>query len=130
MTVKSPKPKISKDALKPKVTLANLPKPKEVVRLLEDEHRNLLTAALEGEASNERAARLRLERLVLLARIDPENRVLAFEKAVAECADRLSKAETRHIEWTNRVKARLALNSEFSFDSETGVVTTEISSGQ
>ena len=130
MTAKSPKPKISKDALKPKVSLSDLPKPKEVVRLLEDEHRNLLSAALEGEASNERAARLRLERLVLLARIDPENRVLALEKAVAECGERLSKAETRHLEWTRRVKTRLALDSEFSFDSETGVVTTEISSGQ
>jgi hypothetical protein len=127
---RSPKPKISKDALKPKVSLSDLPKPPLVVKLLEDEHRQLVTAALEGEASNERAARLRLERLVLLARIDPENRVLAIEKAVAECDERLSKAETRHLEWTRRVKTRLALDSEFSFDSETGVVTTEISSGQ
>jgi hypothetical protein len=130
MTAKSPKPKISKDALKPKASLSELPKPKEVVHLLEDEHRHLLSAALEGEAANERAARLKLERLILLARIDPEGRVLAFEKAVAECVDRLSKAETRHTEWTRRVKTRLALDSEFSFDSETGVVTTEISSGQ
>jgi hypothetical protein len=130
MTAKSPKPKISKDALKPKASLSELPKPKETVRLLEDEHRHLLSAALEGEVANERAARLKLERLVLLARIDPEGRVLAFEKAITECADRLSKAETRHTEWTNRAKARLALDSEFSFDSETGVVTAEISSGQ
>jgi hypothetical protein len=127
---RSPKPKISKDALKPKVSLSDLPKPPSVVKLLEDEHRQLLTAALEGEASNERAARLKLERLVLLARIDPENRILAIEKEVAECGKRLSAAETRHLEWTRRVKTRLALDSEFSFDSETGVVTTEISSGQ
>lgn len=130
MTAKSPKPKISKDALKPKVSLSDIPKPKEVVSLLEDEHRNLLSAALEGEAATERAERLKLERLVLLARIDPEGRVLALEKAVVACGERLSKAETRHLEWTRRAKTRLALESEFSFDSETGVVTTEISSGQ
>ena len=124
MATKRPTVKISKD---------KLPKPPvvpPVVKLLEDEHRHLLSAALEGEAANERAARLKLERLILLSRIDPENRVLAFEKAIAECADRLSKAETRHTEWTSRVKIRLALDNEFSFDSETGVVTTEISSGQ
>jgi hypothetical protein len=127
---RSYKPKISKDALKPKVSLSDLPKPKPVVKLLEDEHRQLVTAALEGEASNERAARLRLERLVLLARIDPENRVLAIEKAVAECAERLSKAETRHTEWMARVRERTGIQTEFTFDSETGVITTEISSGQ
>lgn len=127
MTAKSPKPKISKDALKPKVSLSDIPKPKEVVSLLEDEHRNLLSAALEGEASNERAARLRLERLVLLARIDPENRVLALEKAVAECGERLSKAETRHTEWMARVRERTGIQTEFTFDSDTGVIS-EISS--
>ena len=127
---RSYKPKISKDALKPTVSLSDLPQPKPVVKLLDNEHRHLVTAALEGEASNERAARLRLERLVLLARIDPENRVLALEKAVAECADRLSKAETRHNEWTSRVRERTGIQTEFTFDSETGVITTEISSGQ
>jgi hypothetical protein len=130
MTAKSPKPKISKDALKPKVSLSDLPQPKPAVKLLEDEHRQLVTAALEGEASNERAARLRLERLVLLARIDPENRVLALEKAVAECGERLLKAETRHNEWMDRVRERTGIQTEFTFDSETGVITTEISSGQ
>jgi hypothetical protein len=127
MTAKSPKPKIFKDALKPKVTLADLPKPKEVVRLLEEEHRHLLSATLEGEASNERAARLKLERLILLSRIDPESRVLAFEKAVAECVERLSKAETRHNEWMSRVRERTGIQKEFTFDSETGVIS-EISS--
>jgi hypothetical protein len=127
---RSYKPKISKDALKPKVSLSDLPQPKPVVKLLDDEHRQLVTAALEGEASNERAARLRLERLVLLARIDPENRVLALEKAVVECGERLSKAETRHNEWTSRVRERTGIQTEFTFDSETGVITTEISSGQ
>jgi hypothetical protein len=128
--VRSYKPKISKDALKPKVSLSDLPQPKLVVKLLDDEHRQLVTAALEGEASNERAARLRLERLVLLARIDPENRILALEKAVAECAERLSKAETRHTEWMAHVRKRTGIQTEFTFDSETGVITTEISSGQ
>jgi len=128
--VRSYKPKISKDALKPKVSLSDLPQPKLVVKLLDDEHRQLVTAALEGEASNERAARLRLERLILLARIDPENRILAIEKAVAECAERLSKAETRHTEWMARVRERTGIQTEFTFDSETGVITTEISSGQ
>lgn len=127
---RSPKPKISKDALKPKVSLDDLPKPPPVVKLLEDEHRQLLTAALEGEASNERAARLKLERLVLLARIDPENRVLAIEKAIVECGERLSAAETRHTEWMRRVRDRTGIQDEFTFDSETGVITTEISSGQ
>jgi len=127
MARSSPKPKISKDALKPKASLSDLPQPKPVVKLLEDEHRQLLTATLEGEASNERAARLRLERLVLLARIDPESRVLAIEKAVAECGDRLSKAETRHNEWMARVRERTGIQTEFTFDSETGVIS-EISS--
>jgi hypothetical protein len=113
--------------LKPKVSLSDLPQPKPVVKLLEDEHRQLLTATLEGEASNEKAARLRLERLVLLARIDPENRILAIEKAVAECAERLSKAETRHTEWMARVRERTGIQTEFTFDSETGVIS-EISS--
>jgi hypothetical protein len=127
---RSYKPKIAKDTLRPKVSLSDLPQPKPVVKLLDDEHRQLVTAALEGEASNERAARLRLERLVLLARIDPENRILAIEKAVAECAERLSKAETRHTEWMARVRERTGIQTEFTFDSETGVITTEISSGQ
>jgi hypothetical protein len=127
MARSSPKPKISKDALKPKVSLSDLPQPKPVVKLLDDEHRQLVTAALKGEASNERAARLRLERLVLLARIDPENRVLALEKAVAECGERLSKAETRHNEWMGRVRERTGIQTEFTFDSETGVIS-EISS--
>ena len=121
MATKRPTVKISKD---------KLPKPPvvpEVVRLLEDEHRHLLSAALEGEASNERAARLRLERLVLLARIDPENHVLAFEKAIAECGERLSKAETRHTEWMARVRERTGIQTEFTFDSESGVIS-EISS--
>ena len=113
-----------------KVTKDQLPKPPvvpPVVRLLEDEHRHLLSAALEGEAANERSARLKLERLILLSRIDPENRVLAFEKAVAECVDRLSKAETRHIEWMARVRERTGIQTEFTFDSESGVIS-EISS--
>jgi hypothetical protein len=113
-----------------KVTKDQLPKPPvvpPVVRLLEDEHRHLLSAALEGEAANERAARLKLERLILLSRIDPENRVLAFEKAVAECVDRLSKAETRHTEWMARVRERTGIQIEFTFDSESGVIS-EISS--
>ena len=121
MATKRPTVKISKD---------KLPKPPvvpEVVRLIEDEHRHLLSAALEGEASNERAARLRLERLVLLARIDPENHVLAFEKAIAECGERLSKAETRHTEWMARVRERTGIQTEFTFDSESGVIS-EISS--
>jgi hypothetical protein len=121
MATKRPTVKISKD---------KLPKPPvvpPVVRLLEDEHRHLLSAALEGEAANERAARLKLERLILLSRIDPENRVLAFEKAVAECVDRLSKAETRHTEWMARVRERTGIQTEFTFDSESGVIS-EISS--
>jgi hypothetical protein len=121
MATKRPTVKISKD---------KLPKPPvvpPVVRLLEDEHRHLLSAALEGEAANERAARLKLERLILLSRIDPENRVLAFEKAVAECVDRLSKAETRHTKWMARVRERTGIQTEFTFDSESGVIS-EISS--
>ena len=121
MATKRPTVKVTKDQLpKPPVVPA-------VVRLLEDEHRHLLSAALEGEAANERAARLKLERLILLSRIDPENRVLAFEKAVAECVDRLSKAETRHIEWMARVRERTGIQTEFTFDSESGVIS-EISS--
>jgi len=121
MATKRPTVKVTKDQLpKPPVVPA-------VVRLLEDEHRHLLSAALEGEAANERAARLKLERLILLSRIDPENRVLAFEKAVAECVDRLSKAETRHTEWMARVRERTGIQTEFTFDSESGVIS-EISS--
>ena len=118
MTAKRPSVKVSKD---------RLPKPKEVVRLLEDEHRNLLAAALEGEAATERAERLKLERLVLLARLDPEGRVLALEKAVVACGDRLAKAETRHTEWMARVRERTGIQTEFTFDSDTGVIS-EISS--
>ena len=117
MATKRPTVKISKD---------KLPKPPvvpPVVRLLEDEHRHLLSAALEGEAANERSARLKLERLILLSRIDPENRVLAFEKAVAECTERLSKAETRHVEWMTRVRERTGIQTEFTFDSDTGVIS-------
>jgi hypothetical protein len=93
---RSYKPKIAKDALKPKVSLSDLPQAKPVVKLLEDEHRLLLQAALDAEVANERAERLKLERLVLLARLDPEGRVLGLEKAVVACGERLSKAETRH----------------------------------
>ena len=110
-----------------KVSKSKLPKPKEVVKLLEDEHRHLLSAALEGEAANERVERLKLERLVLLARLDPEGRVLALEKAVVACGERLSKAETRHNEWMDRVRKRTGIQKEFTFDSETGVIS-EISS--
>ena len=123
MTARSPKPKISKESLKPKVSLSDLPKPKEVVRLLEDEHRLLLQAALDAEVANERAERLRLERLVLLARLDPEGRILALEKAVVACGERLSKAETRHNETMARVRSRTGLQTEFTFDSETGVIS-------
>jgi hypothetical protein len=110
-----------------KVSKDKLPKPREVVRLSEEEHRHLLAASLEGEAANERAERLKLERLVLLARLDPEGRVLALEKAVVACGERLSKAETRHDEWLRRVRERTGLQAEFTFDSETGVIS-EISS--
>ena len=127
MTARSPKPKISKESLKPKVSLSDLPKPKEVVRLLEDEHRLLLHAALDAEVANERAERLKLERLVLLARLDPEGRILALEKAVVACGERLSKAETRHGKWIARVRERTGIQKEFTFDSETGVIS-EISS--
>jgi hypothetical protein len=127
MTARSPKPKISKESLKPKVSLSDLPKPREVVKLLEEEHRNLLSAALEGEAATERAERLKLERLVLLGRLDPEGRVLALEKAVVACGERLSKAETRHDEWMRRVRERTSIQKEFTFDSESGVIS-EISS--
>ena len=123
MTARSPKPKITKESLKPKVSLSDLPKPKEQVRLLEDEHRLLLQAALDAEVANERAERLKLERLVLLARLDPEGRVLGLEKAVVACGERLSKAETRHNETMARVRSRTGLQTEFTFDSETGVIS-------
>lgn len=110
-----------------KVSKDKLPKPKEVVKLLEDEHRLLLHAALEAEAVNERADRLKLERLFLLSKIDPEGRVLALEKALVACGERLSKAETRHSETMARVRARTGLQTEFTFDSDTGVIS-EISS--
>lgn len=121
MAIKRPSVKISKD---------KLPKPPvvpPVMKLLEDEHRLLLQAALDGEAANERSARLKLERLIFLARIDPENSVLAFEKAVAECAERLLKAETRHSETMTRIRERTGIQTEFTFDSESGVIS-EISS--
>ena len=127
MTARSSKPKISKDALKPKVSLSDLPKPKEQVRLLEDEHRLLLQAALDAEVANERADRLKMERLLVLSKIDPEGRVLALEKALVACGERLSKAETRHNETMARVRVRTGLQTEFTFDSETGVIS-EISS--
>ena len=110
-----------------KLPKSKLPKPREVVKLLEEEHRNLLSAALEGEAATERAERLKLERLVLLGRLDPEGRVLALEKAVVACGERLSKAETRHDEWMRRVRERTSIQKEFTFDSESGVIS-EISS--
>lgn len=113
-----------------KVTKDQLPKPPvvpEVVKLLEDEHRHLLSAALEAEAANERADRLKLERLFLLSKIDPEGRVLALEKALVECGKRLETVETRHGEWVTRVRERTGIRNEFTFDSDTGVIS-EISS--
>ena len=106
-----------------KVSKDKLPKPKEQVRLLEDEHRLLLQAALEAEAANERADRLKMERLLVLSKIDPEGRVLALEKALVACGERLSKAETRHNETMTRVRARTGIQTEFTFDSETGVIS-------
>jgi hypothetical protein len=113
-----PSVKISKD---------KLPKPPVVVKLAEDEHRNLLAAALEGEAATERAERLKMERLLVLSKLDPEGRVLALEKALVACGERLSKAETRHDKWIARVRERTGVQKEFTFDSETGVIS-EISS--
>ena len=118
MPASRPSVKISKD---------KLPKPKPVVKLLEDEHRLLLQAALEAEAAGERADRLKMERLFVLSKIDPEGRVLAFEKALVACGERLSKAETRHNETMTRVRLRTGIQKEFTFDSETGVIS-EISS--
>lgn len=106
-----------------KVSKDKLPKPKEQVRLLEDEHRLLLQAALEAEAANERADRLKMERLLVLSKIDPEGRVLALEKALVACGERLSKAETRHNETMARVRSRTGIQTEFTFDSETGVIS-------
>lgn len=106
---------------------SKLPKPREVVKLLEEEHRNLLSAALEGEAATERAERLKLERVLVLSKLDPEGRVLALEKALVACGERLSKAETRHGKWIARVRERTGIQKEFTFDSETGVIS-EISS--
>ena len=105
------------------MTKDKLPKPKEVVKLLEDEHRLLLQAALEAEAANERADRLKMERLLLLSKIDPDGRVLALEKALVACGERLSKAETRHNETMARVRSRTGLQTEFTFDSDTGVIS-------
>ncbi len=110
-----------------KIPKSKLPKPKEVVRLLEDEHRLLLQAALEAEAAGERADRLKMERLLVLSKIDPDGRVLALEKALVACGERLSKAETRHNDTMVRVRSRTGLQTEFTFDSETGVIS-EISS--
>ena len=110
-----------------KVPKSKLPKPREVVKLLEEEHRNLLSAALEGEAATERAERLKLERVLVLSKLDPEGRVLALEKALVACGERLSKAETRHGKWIARVRERTGIQKEFTFDSETGVIS-EISS--
>ena len=115
-----PKAKVSKD---------RLPQPKPVVMLEDVERLNLTVAHLEAELAHETAERRKLERLVLLAQIDPTGRVLAMEKSITECGQRVTSAETRHNEWTGRVKTRLGLNNEFTFDSETGVVT-EIPSGQ
>ena len=53
MTARGPKPKITKESLKPKVSLSDLPRPKEVVRLLEDEHRLLLQAALDASGADD-----------------------------------------------------------------------------
>lgn len=97
------------------------------MKLLEDEHRLLLQAALEAEAAGERADRLKMERLLVLSKIDPEGRVLTLEKALVACGERLSKAETRHNETMARVRSRTGLQTEFTFDSETGVIS-EISS--
>jgi hypothetical protein len=110
-----------------KVSKDKLPKPPVVTRLVEAEHRNLWAAALEGEAATERAERLKMERLLVLSKIDPEGRVLALEKALIACGERLSKAETRHGEWLARVRERTGIQKEFTFDSETGVIS-EISS--
>lgn len=110
-----------------KINKSKLPKSKERVTLLEDEHRLLLQAALEAEAANERAERLKLERLFVLSKIDPEGRVLALEKALVTCGERLGKAETRHNETMARVRQRTGIQTEFTFDSETGVIS-EISS--
>jgi len=121
MRPKRPSEKASKD---------RLPKPATkppTVKLLEDEHRLLLQASLEAEAANERADRLKMERLLVLSKIDPEGRVLALEKALVACGERLGKAETRHNETMTRVRARTGLQTEFTFDSETGVIS-EISS--
>lgn len=118
MPASRPSVKASKD---------KLPKPKPVVKLLEDEHRLLLQAALEAEAAGERADRLKMERLLVLSKIDPEGRVLTLEKALVACGERLSKAETRHNETMARVRSRTGLQTEFTFDSETGVIS-EISS--
>ena len=106
-----------------KIPKSKLPKPKEVVRLLEDEHRLLLQAALEAEAAGERADRLKMERLLVLSKLDPEGRVLALEKALVACGERLSKAETRHDKWIARVRERTGVQKEFTFDSETGVIS-------
>jgi hypothetical protein len=57
----------------------------------------------------------------------PEGRVLALEKALVACGERLSKAETRHGKWIARVRERTGIQKEFTFDSETGVIS-EISS--
>lgn len=112
------------------VSKARLPKPKTVVKLDDVERLNLVVATLEAEKAHERAERLKLERLVVLSKVDPAGRVRALEQAIAECGDKVAAAETRHTEWTAKVKERLGLTTEFSFDSETGVITTEISSEQ
>lgn len=116
---------------RPKVRVAKNAIPKPVpVKMLEDAERlNLTVAHLEAELAHEKAERLKLERLVLLAQIDPTGRIVAMEKTISECGQRVSLAETRHNEWTERVKQRLGIQNEFNFDSETGVVT-EIPSGQ
>ena len=106
-----------------KVSKDKLPKPKERVRLLEDEHRLLLQAALEAEAAGERADRLKMERLLVLSKIDSEGRVIALEKALVACGERLLRAETRHNETMTRVRVRTGIYNEFTFDSETGVIS-------
>lgn len=113
-----------------KVAKERLPKLRPVVRLEDVERLSLVVASLEAEKAHERAERLKIERLVLLSQIDPAGRVVALEKAIVECGVDIGKAETRHSEWTRKVKDRLGLQGEFTFDSETGVITTEISSGQ
>lgn len=107
-----------------------LPKSKEVVRLDEVERLNLVLADALARLAHERTERLKIERLAWLGKLDPEGRIVALEKAILEAGSEVSVAETRHLEWTDRVKARLGLQTEFNFDSETGVVTTEIPSGQ